>query len=168
MRISFDLDDTLICYHPGAVHEPPHRRWWLRPWVYEPLRLGAAPLLAEIASRHELWVYTTSYRNPFAVALWLQCYGARVRYVVNQHRHERAIGRRGPSKHPAQFGIHLHVDDSWGVWEENRWDRNVCVVSPHDPDWSAKVREAVACVEQRKPVPVSPGVPEEYRARGWM
>lgn len=168
MRISFDLDDTLICYHDGARHEPNAVWYPLRGWLHEPLRLGAASLLRELAAEHELWVYTTSYRDPFMVRCWLRCYGVRLGYVVNQDRHERAIGRRGPSKHPAQFGIHLHVDDSWGVWEENRWDRNVYVVSPHDPDWAARVRAAVAAVARREAPPLGADVPDEYRARGWV
>lgn len=168
MRISFDLDDTLICYHEGARHEP-NRVWWpLRGWLHEPLRLGAGELLRELATEHELWVYTTSYRDPSTVWWWLRCYGVRLGYVVNQYRHERTFGRRGPSKCPGQFGIHLHVDDSWGVWEENRWDRNVCVVSPHDPDWADKVRAAVAAVGRREAPPLGADVPDEYRARGWV
>ncbi|MBP3957230.1 hypothetical protein J8F10_18370 [Gemmata sp. G18] len=168
MRISFDLDDTLICYHAGARNEPSRVRWWLRPWIYEPLRLGAVGLLSELVKEHEIWVYTTSYRSPRTVAWWLWCYGARVGRVINQDRHERAFGRRGPSKNPGGFGIHLHVDDSWGVWAENRFDRNVCVVLPDDPDWADKVREAVACVARCKPPPLPPDVPEEYRSRGWV
>ncbi|MDY3559745.1 hypothetical protein R5W23_000903 [Gemmata sp. JC673] len=120
MRISFDLDDTLICYHDGARHDP-NRVWrLLRGWLHEPLRSGAGALLRELGRDHELWVYTTSYRDPRTVWWWLRCYGVRLGYVVNQYRHERTFGRRGPSKCPAQFGIHLHIDDSWGVWEENR------------------------------------------------
>lgn len=167
MRVSFDLDDTLICYHDGARHEP--TRVWrpFRPWLHEPLRFGARDLLRELAAEHELWVYTTSYRDPWGVWWWLRCYGVSVRYVVNQHRHERVLGRRGPSKVPARFGIRLHVDDSWGVWAENRWDRNVCVVAPGDPDWADAVRAAVACVARGEAPPVPPDVPDEYRARGW-
>jgi hypothetical protein len=163
MRISFDLDDTLICYRQGAQHEPHPARWWLRWFAREPLRLGAASLLAELASEHELWVYTTSHRHPRSVAWWLWTYGIRVRYVINQDRHERAFGRQGKSKDPASFGIHLHIDDSWGVWLENRFERNVCVVLHDDPDWAEKVRDAVARV-LRKEWPVEPpDLPEEYK-----
>src|SRR5262245_24272258 len=98
MRISFDLDDTLICYQPGVPHEPNPVPRWLRWWVNEPLRLGAAALLRDLAAAgHELWVYTTSYRDPFAVRWWFRFHGARIRYVVNQSRHERRFGTRGPS-----------------------------------------------------------------------
>ncbi|QJW95810.1 hypothetical protein [Frigoriglobus tundricola] len=164
MRISFDLDDTLICYQPGALHEPPRSRWWPRLWRGEPLRSGAATLLADLAAGHELWVYTTSYRHPQTVSWWLWGYGVRVRYVINQYRHEQVFGRRGRSKHPAAFGIRLHVDDSWGVWLENRFERNVCVVLPDDPDWAQKVRDAVARVARNEVPAPPPDLPEEYRA----
>ncbi len=164
MRISFDLDDTLICYQPGALNEPDCVRWWLRWFAREPLRLGAAVLLAELAREHELWVYTTSFRNPRGVAWWLWGYGVRVRYVINQARHERAYGRQGRSKNPAGFGIHLHVDDSWGVWLENRFERNVCVVLPTDPDWADKVRDAVARVARGEAPTDPPDLPDAYRA----
>jgi hypothetical protein len=165
MRISFDLDDTLICYHDGARHEPNPARWWRRWFASEPLRLGAASLLAELAARHELWVYTTSFRHPREVAWWLWAYGLRVQYVVNQDRHERTFGRSsGRSKNPAGFGIALHFDDSWGVWWENRFERNVCVVQPSDPDWVAKVRDAVSRIERNELLAEPPDLPEEYRS----
>jgi hypothetical protein len=63
--------------------------------------------------------------------------------VVNQHLHERIVGRQGPSKYPPAFGIDLHVDDSAGVWEEGqRHHFSVVVVSPEDPDWASQVLEA--------------------------
>jgi hypothetical protein len=64
--------------------------------------------------------------------------------VVNQPRHERVVGRQGPSKYPPAFGIDLHVDDSAGVAEEGRQHRfDVLVVAPTDLDWVARVLEAV-------------------------
>jgi hypothetical protein len=164
MRISFDLDDTLICYGAAAPHEPNTVRWWARLRRGEPLRLGAAALLTELAREHELWVYTTSYRHPLAVSWWLRGYGVRVRRVVNRNRHKRRFGRRGRSKNPAAFGIDLHVDDSWGVWLENRAERNVCVVLADDPDWVRKVRDAVALVARNQAPAEPPDLPEEYRS----
>ncbi|MBM3980684.1 MAG: hypothetical protein FJ304_10435 [Planctomycetes bacterium] len=163
MRISFDLDDTLISYHPGARHEPARTGWLARLWPGEPLRRGAVALLTELAREHELWVYTTSHRHPRAVSWWLWGYGVRVRYVVNQARHERAFGRSGRSKNPAAFGIHLHVDDSWGVWLENRFERNVCVVLPGDENWADAVRAAVARVQSGAAPADPPDLPAEYR-----
>jgi hypothetical protein len=54
------------------------------------------------------------------------------------------VGRHGPSKYPPAFGIDLHVDDSEGVGlEGQRYGFAVVVVSPEDPDWAARVLEAV-------------------------
>jgi hypothetical protein len=164
MRISFDLDDTLICYQPGALYEPNRVPRLVRWWVREPLRLGAVELLRGLAAdEHELWVYTTSYRDPFAVRWWLRFHGVRVRYVVNQYRHDRTIGRGGPSKDPGRFGIDLHVDDSWGVWVEGRrYGFRVLVVHPDDADWVAKVRGAVAAVAAGGAPPGPPDLPEPF------
>ena len=41
MRISFDLDDTLICYQPHVPREPPPSWAWRLVIQDEPLRLGA-------------------------------------------------------------------------------------------------------------------------------
>jgi hypothetical protein len=66
MRISFDVDDTLVC-GPSVPADPPPA-WWRR-WRYpEPLRRGSRDLMAElIRRRFEVWLYTTSYPNSRAV-----------------------------------------------------------------------------------------------------
>src|SRR5262245_25677067 len=79
MRISFDLDDTLICYGAGIPCEP-RPPWYKRVLTTgEPLRYGARALMGALRSRGcELWVYTTSHRRPRSVKLWLRSYGVRV------------------------------------------------------------------------------------------
>ena len=163
MRISFDLDDTLICYQPGVPHEPGGVPWLFRWWVNEPLRLGAVALMRDLAAKHELWVYTTSYRDPFAVRWWFRFHGIPIQYVMNQSRHDRIFGRGGPSKDPGRFGIDLHIDDSWGVWVEGRrCGFHVLVVLPGDLEWVQKVRDAVAAVE-RGELPAPPlDLPAEF------
>jgi hypothetical protein len=148
MRISFDLDDTLICYQPGVPREPP----LLWPWRWlvrdEPLRLGTRDLVKRLQSRGcEVLVYTTSYRSPAGVRLWLRLHGVRVGRVINQDVHDRHLRRdrdsRPPSKNPAAFGIDLHVDDSEGVRMEGRqYGFSVVVVSPDDERWVEKVLAA--------------------------
>jgi FMN phosphatase YigB (HAD superfamily) len=149
MRVSFDLDDTLICYQEGVPQEPP-LPWYVRPFAAsEPLRRGALSLMADLQRRGvELWIYTTSYRDPWSVWWWLLCHGVRVRRVINQDVHDAHL-RRGqrdypPSKNPRAFGIDLHVDDSDGVRMEGRQHGfQVVVVSPDDQAWADKVRRAV-------------------------
>lgn len=143
MRISFDVDDTLVC-GPGVTTEQHVAHW--RRWRYrEPIRLGTKSLMAELIRRDcQLWIYTTSYRSPRYLRGWFRSFGVPISGVVNQDRHERVVGRRGPSKYPPAFGIDLHVDDSEGVGlEGRRHGFAVVVVSPDDPEWAARVLAAV-------------------------
>ena len=148
MRISFDLDDTLICYQPGVPCEPRPAWYWRAVASGEPLRAGARALMRTLHGRGcELWVYTTSYRPPLSVKLWLRSHGVRVARVVNQDVHDRHLRRPGeypPSKNPRAFGIDLHVDDSDGVrMEGDLHGFRVVVVSPDDKAWADKVLAAV-------------------------
>ncbi len=154
MRISFDLDDTLICYRTGTPCEPPPAWYWRFLTTGEPLRFGARSLMRTLRSRGcELWVYTTSHRSPGSVRLWLRSYGIRVARVVNQDVHERYLRRSSrdypPSKNPGAFGIDLHIDDSDGVWLEGKLHGfRVVVVAPDDETWAEKVLAAVEEVQR--------------------
>jgi hypothetical protein len=149
MRISFDLDDTLICYQPGVPQEPPLR--WPLTWLVrdEPLRAGAPALIRQLQQAGwEVWIYTTSYRDPLSVRTWLWLHGVGVKRVINQAVHDRELRRSPddypPSKNPAAFGISIHVDDSEGVRiEGERHGFRVVVLSPDDADWTHKVLAAV-------------------------
>lgn len=148
MKISFDLDDTLICYHEGALHEPRLPWYWRLLAGHEPLRQGAVKLMRALEARGwEIWVYTTSYRDPWSVWCWLRCHGISVARVINQAVHDDCLGRhsgaRPPSKNPAAFGIALHVDDSDGVRLEGKeYGYSVVVVEPGDAEWVEKVLAA--------------------------
>jgi hypothetical protein len=143
MRVSLDVDDTLVC-SPDIPSEQFVPRW-RRLWYNEPLRLGTRTLLRELLRRRcQIWIYTTSYRSPRYLRGWFGCLGIPLAGVVNQTRHERVVGRRGPSKYPPAFGIDLHVDDSEGVGlEGERHGFAVVVIAPTDPDWVSHVLEAV-------------------------
>jgi FMN phosphatase YigB (HAD superfamily) len=156
MRISFDLDDTLICYHPAVPCEQ-HVPWWLRLFYQEPMRRGARTLLRELIAReHEVWIYTTSYRAPGYLRRWFRSFGVRLAGVVNQNIHDRVVKRTdalgySPSKYPPAFGIDLHVDDSDGVaLEGRRLGFSVVVVAPDDPEWTRRVLEAIQSRTARK------------------
>ncbi|MBD2181116.1 hypothetical protein H6S82_16765 [Planktothrix sp. FACHB-1355] len=150
MRISFDLDDTLIC-HQGCVQREPNRvPFFLKPWINEPLRLGTRELMQKLKQYGcEVWIYTTSYRSPFYVRLWLFCYGIHVAKVINQATYHAYL-RRNPSnstlsKNPKIFGIDLHVDDSEGVrLEGEKYGFEVVVISPEDRNWTERVLKAIA------------------------
>src|SRR5262245_2237484 len=148
MRISFDIDDTLVCSPPVPTEQ--NVPWWRRWWYPELLRRGTKTLMQELLARRcQLWIYTTSYRSPRYLRWWFASFGIPIYGVVNQNRHERVVKRSGypfypPSKYPPAFGIDLHVDDSDGVaMEGKQFGFNVVVVSPEDLEWTARVLEAV-------------------------
>ena len=155
MRISFDVDDTLVCYGDEVAYEPSRVPLLLRPWFTEPLRAGAPDLMRElIRDGHEVWIYTTSLRDPWHMKRWLGFYGVRITDVINDTIHMAYLKKhgyqRGPSKLPSAWRIDLHVDDSEGVqWEGNEHGFSVVVVAPDDPDWAQKVRTAVARLASR-------------------
>ena len=153
MLISFDLDDTLICYDQRVPREPNRvPRWWR--WKYrEPMRAGAVELLLRLVhSGHTLAVYTTSQRHVREIRRWFGFYDIRPHLIVNQEIHQRKRVSTGhspenfPSKHPGLFGIDLHIDDSEGVAREGRrFGFRVLVVDPYDIDWIHKVQMTVGC-----------------------
>jgi len=143
MRISFDIDDTLVC-GAGVPSEQ------LVPFLYrrrypEPLRKGTRDLLRSLHARGcRLWVYTSSSRPAAYLSGWFRSVGIRLEGVVNLERHAEVVGCRGPSKLPSAFGIGLHVDDSEGVAMEARAHGfRVLVVSPQDERWTERVLGAV-------------------------
>ena len=143
MRVSFDVDDTLVCSACVPTEQVVPR--WRRLWYTEQLRKGTKSLMADLLARNcQLWVYTTSYRSPRYIRSWFKSFGIPIAGVVNQTRHEQVVGRQGPSKYPPAFGIDLHVDDSEGVgMEGDRHGFAVVVVSPDDLDWVTRVLDAV-------------------------
>jgi hypothetical protein len=155
MRISFDLDDTLICYGGVTPCEPAPAWYWRWVTTDEPLRLGARSLLRTLNEQGwEVWINTTSRRSPGSVKRWLKGYDIHIAEVVNQDIHEQHFRRSGneypPTKNPGAFGIDLHVDDSQGVRiEGERYGCRVLVVSPSDESWAQKVLAAVDQVSKQ-------------------
>lgn len=145
MRIAFDLDDTLIPVTSDSfpVEAPSglFRRWLAR----EHFRAGAGPLLRALR-RHgcDVWVYTTSFRDPLYIRSLFWTYGVWASGIVNQDVHDRWARRQQPrfygSKFPPAWGIDLLVDDSEGVAIEGRQHHfRVLHVRPDDPAWTATV-----------------------------
>jgi hypothetical protein len=153
VRISFDLDDTLICYGDGVASEP-RLPWYRRLFVDdEPIRLGAPALMRALQERGwEVCIYTTSQRSPAAVRRWLRRHGVSVLSVISHGtdgaRLRPPSQRRVPSKNPAALRIDLHVDDSEGVRQEGEEHGfRVVVVTPDDDQWVEKVLLAASQVQ---------------------
>jgi hypothetical protein len=149
MRISFDVDDTLVLRGQNALSEPGRFPAFLHRWFGEPLRAGTCSLMRELRRRGcSVWIYTSSYRTPFYIHLWMFLHGIRIDGIVNDDRHRRELaGRRFsrlPSKYPPAFGIDLHVDDSEGVLMEGQEHGfRVIVVGPGDERWVERILDAV-------------------------
>lgn len=149
-RVSFDVDDTLVCCADVAPSEAGYLPRCIRRWFGEPLRAGTGALVRELRRRQcSVWIYTTSGRSPFYIRRWLLLHGIRVDGVVNSERHRQGLAAHGfsrlPSKLPPAFGIDLHVDDSEGVRLEGvRHGFRVVVVRPDDQHWTRRVLDAVA------------------------
>ena len=147
MRISLDVDDTLVCHFPGARHEP--QPLLIRWFAAEPLRRGTRELITELRRRGcEIWIYTSSLRTTLHIRLWLLLHGIRVDGIVNEERHRQELLRRrfphSSSKYPPAFGIDLHVDDSPGVlMEGKKHDFRVLMVATTDLQWTQKILDVV-------------------------
>lgn len=156
VRISFDLDDTLVCHHRHVAEEKYRLPGILHKWFGERLRVGTCSLMRELRRRGcSVWIYTSSGRTPFYIRRWLLLHGIRVDGVVNSVRHSHGLAAHGlsnlPSKFPPAFGIDLHVDDSEGVQMEGKAHGfSVVVVHPDDEHWTRRVLDAVSHVQYRK------------------
>jgi hypothetical protein len=145
MRIAFDLDDTLIPVTSASfpVEAPSGLLWrWL---AGEHFRIGAGALLRALR-RHgcDIWVYTTSFRDPFYVRSLFWSYGVWASGIINQDVHDRWARRQRPpfygSKFPPAWGIDLLIDNSEGVVIEGRqYHFRVLHVRPDDATWTQKV-----------------------------
>ena len=142
MRISFDIDDTLILYNR---QDSPSNK--LLDGEY--LRDGTILLLKELSKKHELWIYTTSFRSPFLVKFYFWLKGVKIKRVINQDIHNKILKEynfaRVPSKLPSHFNIDIHIDDLNGVVEEGKiFGFNVIQVTPDQKDWKEVILEKVS------------------------
>lgn len=83
MRVSFDLDRTIIPDAPELPCEP-RIHWGLRMMFRdEPLRAGAVQLFRKLrAAKHEVWILTSSRRPVWWIQAWLFLHRVRVDGVV--------------------------------------------------------------------------------------
>lgn len=149
MRISFDIDDTLIFCDKS-------RNGNSKLLNGESLREGTIELLRQLQVDHELFIYTTSLRRPWLLKLSFRLKGVRIRRVINQDEHQKLSRELGlsamPTKYPSKFGIDLHIDDSEGVQIEGKQHGfNVLRISQDDDHWTRTVRNGIDEVLQSGP-----------------
>lgn len=146
MIISFDLDDTLI---PSTrTFSVEKQNWILKVMRSEKIRKGTIQLFTELKNDgHQIYIYTTSFRERWKVLLMFRLYGIPVDRFINQDHHTKEARMHGHtcSKYPPAFGIDVHVDDSDGVSiEGERHNFRTIIIKDTDPDWTLTVRAALA------------------------
>lgn len=117
MKISFDLDDTLI---PGSYNDFPTetRNLFQKLVNIERIREGTKELFKYLKENgNNVGVYTTSFRTRFKIKFQFLTYGIKLDFIINEKRNKSAQKRAGitSSKYPPAFDIDLHIDDSKGV-----------------------------------------------------
>jgi len=138
MRISFDLDETLISQNIDWEVEPDLAGFR---GEKERLRKGTVELFKWIREQnHEIWIYTNSYRGWMDLGSWFQDCGISVDGVINQIVHDRKREEQNQKcqleKNPEWFGIDLHFDDSDELAEQER----ICKIDPLDSSWTDRVK----------------------------
>ena len=136
MRIAFDLDDTLLATTYDFPTESPIKKFWSYFFKYEPLRKGTLELFSHCKNlNHEIWIYTTSFRNPIYIRRLFWLYGIRIDGVVNQTIHDKIV-KQPISKYPPAFDIDLLIDNSEGVKiEGERHGFKTIWILPEDKNW---------------------------------
>jgi len=145
MKISFDLDDTII---PGTKTFETERQTLLHQFLgLERIRKGTIELFAALRrDKHEIGIYTTSYRSEFNIRLTFLLNGFRVDFAINQQTHLDRLKymQIKPSKYPNEFGIDIHVDDSKGVeMEGEKYNFRTIIIDENEPNWSNKILEKI-------------------------
>lgn len=136
MKISFDLDDTIISRSRFCLEK---ETLFSKIIGAERIRLGTIRLFKELrAKNHKIYVYTTSYRSKTKIRLMFSAYGIPVDYIINQQLHEKRVIKSGKnvSKFPPEFNIDIHIDDSLGVKMEGaKFGFKTIIVSTEDENW---------------------------------
>ena len=137
MRISFDIDNTIIPY--SDEFEVEKNNSILNLISNEKIRTGTVDLFNSLESAgHEIWIYTTSFRPIWKLKLIFWKYGLRPTKFINQDVNLKVLKSKGinASKNPNCFNIDLHVDDSEGVGiEGERYNFRTIIVSPKNRNW---------------------------------
>src|SRR5665213_2799318 len=102
MKISFDLDDTII---PGSnLFETEPQTLLQKLLGIEHLRKGTIELFRELKKRnYTVGIYTTSFRSCLRIKLLFLLNGFLLDFIINQKRHLRKLNNSSIqcSKYPA-------------------------------------------------------------------
>lgn len=146
MKISFDLDDTIIPGVKSFQTEP--QTLFQRLLDMERIRKGTIELFKELKKQdHTVGIYTTSFSPYIRIKLLFLLSGFNLDFIINQKRHlgQVATSNVQSSKYPPAFDIDLHVDDSRGVEiEGHRYGFQTLIIEEGQADWISVVLERVS------------------------
>ena len=143
MRISFDIDDTIILSDKSKNKSTNDKLL-----SGEVLREGTIGLLKDLQNEHEIWLYTTSFRSPTLTKFFFRLKGVKIIRVINQDEHMQLLKeincKTSPTKLPNHYDIDLHIDDSKGVViEGEKYGYSVLRIDPQNDDWTTKIRNEI-------------------------
>ena len=141
MRISFDLDETIISRNIDWEVEPNLKGFR---GDEERLRKGTVELFKWIRKQnHEIWIYTNSYRGRKSLKTWFHDCGIPVDGVIDQIVHDQKRYEQDRTcildKNPEWFGIDLHFDDLDELAEQERINK----IDPLDSSWTDTVKQLI-------------------------
>lgn len=146
MKISFDLDDTLI---PSSKGDFPteNRNLIQRILGIEFIRKETRQLFNELKSAgHQVGVYTTSFRSPFKIKFQFLTYGIKTDFIVNQTINAKRLRELNisSSKYPPAYNIDLQIDDLRGVgMEGDKFGFETVIISKTSSNWTEVIKGRV-------------------------
>ncbi|WP_196888925.1 HAD family hydrolase [Aureivirga sp. CE67] len=142
MKISFDLDDTLIPYNINDF-ETEKRTFLQKILKIEPLRKNTKQLFESLRKEnHQLGVYTTSYRKKWKIRLQFRSYGIPLDFIINEKENQKTLSKNkiSASKHPPSFKIDFHIDDAKGMEiEGEKYGFKTIIITKNNLDWIEKI-----------------------------
>jgi len=145
MKISFDIDNTLVPY--SDEFEVEQSTSILNLISREQLRVGTKKLFNKLEDeKHEIWIYTTSFRPIWKLKVLFAKYGLYPKGFINQKINQAKLKQNNStsSKNPKLFNLDLHIDDSEGVgMEGEKYGFDTVIVNPSDSSWANNVLKEV-------------------------
>lgn len=145
MKISFDLDDTLIPANSDCF-KTELRSFIQKLLGVELLRTGTGQLFRKLQSDgHTVGVYTTSFRSKLRVYFQFWTYGIKPHFIINEQQYQKIRKQLRSqkiysSKYPPSFQIDIHIDDSEGVRiEGEKYKFKTIIIQQSDEKWVDKI-----------------------------
>lgn len=143
MKISFDLDNTLIPPRETDF-QTEQRNIFQRLLGVEKIRFRTRELFRYLKEQgHVVGIYTTSYRPKTKLRIHLLTYGIIPDFIITEKENRQELSKRqiNCSKFPPAFNIDIHVDDSLGVGREGQtYDFQTIIIKKDDIDWLERIK----------------------------